>query len=82
MISPVPDSPSDIVGLMPGDKIIAIDGDDAYKITKTEVFEKLRGRKGTRVTVTISRLGAPKPFDVDIIRDNIPCRRQVNTFVR
>ena len=72
MISPVPDSPSDIVGLMPGDKIIAIDGDDAYKITKTEVFEKLRGRKGTRVTVTISRLGASKPFDVDIIRDNIP----------
>ena len=45
VISPVPDSPSDIVGLMPGDKIIAIDGDDAYKITKTEVFEKLRGRK-------------------------------------
>ena len=72
VISPVPDSPSDIVGLMPGDKIIAIDGDDAYKITKTEVFEKLRGRKGTRVTVTISRLGTSKPFDVDIIRDNIP----------
>ena len=72
VISPVPDSPSDIVGLMPGDKIIAINGDDAYKISKTEVFEKLRGRKGTRVTVTISRLGASKPFDVDIIRDNIP----------
>ena len=72
VISPVPDSPSDIVGLMPGDKIIAINGDDAYKITKTEVFEKLRGRKGTRVTVTISRLGTSKPFDVDIIRDNIP----------
>ena len=72
VISPVPDSPSSIVGLMPGDKIIAIDGDDAYKITKTEVFEKLRGRKGTRVTVTISRIGTSKPFDVDIIRDNIP----------
>lgn len=72
VISPVPDSPSDIVGLMPGDKIIAINGDDAYKISKTEVFEKLRGRKGTRVTVTISRLGTSKPFDVDIIRDNIP----------
>jgi len=72
VISPVPDSPSSIVGLMPGDKIIAINGDDAYKITKTEVFEKLRGRKGTRVTVTISRIGTSKPFDVDIIRDNIP----------
>ena len=72
VISPVPDSPSDVVGLMPGDKIIAIDGEDAYKITKTEVFEKLRGRKGSLVTVTISRVGMMKPFDVDIIRDDIP----------
>ena len=71
VISPVPDSPSDIVGLMPGDKIISINGEDAYKITKDEVFKKLRGRKGTRVDVTISRIGT-QPFDVTIIRDNIP----------
>lgn len=71
VISPVPDSPSDIVGLMPGDKIIAINGEDAYKITKDEVFKKLRGRKGTRVDVRISRIGA-QPFNVIIIRDNIP----------
>jgi len=45
VISPVPDSPSEIVGLMPGDKIISIDGVDAYKITKDEVFKKLRGKK-------------------------------------
>ena len=45
---------------------------DLHKITKTEVFEKLRGRKGSLVTVTISRMGMMKPFDVDIIRDNIP----------
>ncbi len=72
VISPVPDSPSDIVGLMPGDKIIAIDSEDAYKITKDEVFKKLRGRKGTKVDLTISRIGGSKPFDVTIIRDNIP----------
>ncbi len=72
VISPVPDSPSDIVGLMSGDKIIAINGEDAYKITKDEVFKKLRGRKGTKVDVTISRIGAANPFDVTIIRDNIP----------
>ena len=72
VISPVPDSPSDIVGLMPGDKIIAIDGEDAYKITKSEVFEQLRGKKGSEVVVSISRIGVMKPFDVSIIRDNIP----------
>ena len=72
VISPVPDSPSDIVGLMPGDKIIAINSEDAYKITKEEVFNKLRGKKGSSVIITISRLGAGKPFDVKIIRDDIP----------
>mgnify|MGYP001167697805 CR=1 FL=1 len=72
VISPIPDSPSEIVGLMPGDKIIAIDKEDAYKITKSEVFKKLRGKKGSEVLVTISRIGSPKPFDVSIIRDNIP----------
>ncbi len=72
VISPVPNSPSDIVGLMPGDKIIAINGEDAYKITKSEVFDKLRGRKGTKVNVTISRIEEAKPFEVTIIRDNIP----------
>jgi carboxyl-terminal processing protease len=72
VISPIPDSPSDIVGLMPGDKIITIDGEDAYKITKDNVFKKLRGRKGTKVDLSISRFGTRKPFDVTIIRDNIP----------
>tara|TARA_Y100001978_G_C23700465_1_gene440525 strand:+ start:2001 stop:3620 length:1620 start_codon:yes stop_codon:yes gene_type:complete len=72
VISPIPDSPSELVGLMPGDKIIAIDKKDAYKITKSEVFKKLRGKKGSKVLVTISRLGASEPFDVTIVRDNIP----------
>ena len=72
VISPVPDSPSDYVGLQSGDRIIAINGNDAYKITKDEVIKKLRGKKGTSVNVTIQRLGLDEPFDVTIIRDDIP----------
>ncbi|MBD67866.1 MAG: peptidase [Candidatus Marinimicrobia bacterium] len=72
VISPVPDSPSDHVGLQSGDRIIAINGDDAYKITKDEVIKKLRGKKGTSVDVTIQRIGLDEPFDVTIIRDDIP----------
>ena len=72
VISPVPDSPSDYVGLQSGDRIIAINGNDAYKITKDEVIKKLRGRKGTSVDVTIQRIGLDEPFDVTIIRDDIP----------
>ena len=72
VISPIPDSPSDHAGLQPGDKIIAINGNDAYKITKADVMKKLRGRKGSAVDVTIQRIGLIDPFDVTIIRDNIP----------
>ncbi len=72
VIAPVADSPSEKVGLQPGDKIIAINGEDAFEITKKEVFEKLRGPKGTSVDVTIRRSGEKKPFDVTIIRDHIP----------
>ncbi len=72
VISPVPDSPSDHVGLQSGDRIIAINGNDAYKITKDEVVKKLRGKKGTSVDITIQRIGQEDPFDVTIIRDDIP----------
>ena len=70
--SPIPDSPSDHAGLQPGDKIIAINGNDAYKITKADVMKKLRGRKGSAVDVTIQRIGLTDSFNVTIIRDNIP----------
>ena len=45
VISPVPDSPSDIVGLMPGDKIISINGKDAYKITKMKFLSDCEGKR-------------------------------------
>ena len=72
VITPVADSPSERAGLQPGDKIIKINGEDAYEIKKEQVFEKLRGKKGTPVNITIKRIGAPNLFDVTIVRDNIP----------
>ena len=72
VISPVPDSPSDYAGLQSGDRIVAINGEDAYKITKDEVVKKLRGRKGTKVDISVQRIGQEEPFDVTIIRDDIP----------
>ena len=72
VIAPVADSPSEKAGLQPGDQITAINGEDAYEITKKEVFEKLRGPKGTAVEITIKRPSLKKPFNVTLIRDRIP----------
>lgn len=81
VIAPVAGSPSDKAGLQPGDRVVRINGNDAFKITREEVFDKLRGPKGSAVTVTISRTGLGETFDVEIIRDKIPIHSVIATFM-
>jgi carboxyl-terminal processing protease len=71
VISPIADSPADRAGLQTGDKIVKIDGESAYKIKREEVPKKLRGPKGSKVEVTISRVNTEN-FDVTLVRDEIP----------
>ncbi len=74
VIAPIPGGPSDKVGIMAGDKIIKVDGEDAYgeKITNKWVMDHLRGKKGTKVTVAIYRKGVKGLLDFTIVRDKIP----------
>ena len=81
VISPIVDSPSDKVGLQPGDKIISIDGKDAFEITREEVFNTLRGPKGSPVSLTIRRPGLVETFEVEIIRDQIPIYSLISSFM-
>ncbi len=64
---PIDDTPGAKAGIMPGDKIIKIDGVDTSTITMNEVLDKLRGTVGEPVTVTIRR-GKKLEFDVVLIR--------------
>ncbi len=72
VISPIPGTPSDRAGLQSGDKIVKINGESAYKITQEEVIKKLRGPKGSRVEISVRRIGVDEPFEVILIRDEIP----------
>jgi carboxyl-terminal processing protease len=69
--SPIPSSPAEKAGLKPGDKIIAIDGEDMTGINPELARRKVLGPAGTTVKLTILREGLEKPFDVDITRDKI-----------
>ena len=71
VISPIPETPSSEAGLQSGDKIVKIDGESAYKITQKDVFEKLRGPKGSQVDVTIRR-ESEEDFIVTLTRAKIP----------
>ena len=79
VIAVIPASPSEKAGLMAGDRIIKIEGKSAYKITMADVPRKLKGPKGTSVKITVSRPGIEEPFEVTLIRDEIPIFT-VNTY--
>ena len=72
VITPIPGSPSDKLGLLPGDRIISINGESAIGISSSEVPKKLKGPKGTSVDITVVREGLSEPLKFTIVRDNIP----------
>ncbi|MCK4296494.1 MAG: PDZ domain-containing protein, partial [Candidatus Marinimicrobia bacterium] len=80
VISPIANSPAERAGLDVLDKIVKIDGESAYKITREEVFKKLRGPKGSKVDVVIRRHGVDD-FEVTIIRDEIPIYSVSASFI-
>ncbi len=81
VISVIPGSPSARAGLQAGDQIIEIEGESAYKLTVKEVPKKLKGPRGTAVTVTIHRPSLEKPFKVTLVRDEIPITT-LNTYFK
>lgn len=72
VVSPISGGPSEKLGIMAGDKIVKIDGESCVKIAREDVPKKLRGPKGTKVIVTISRYGKGDLIDFEITRDKIP----------
>lgn len=71
VISPLEGGPSAKLGIRPGDIISHIEGESAFGIKESEVFEKLRGPRGTVVNVTIRRGGYEEPIEYEIERDDI-----------
>lgn len=70
VVAPLDGMPAQKAGLRSGDKIYAIDGESALGISVNDAVKKIRGEKGTEVTLTIIR-GEDKPIDITITRDKI-----------
>jgi carboxyl-terminal processing protease len=69
--SPIPGSPAEKAGLLPGDQIIAIDGEDMTGIDAEVVRLKVLGPAGSTVILTVLRNGANEPLDFEIVRARI-----------
>lgn len=74
VVAPISGGPSEQVGIQAGDRIVKVNGEvvAGNGVTTQDVFRYLRGKKGTKVTVTVVRRGSTKELDYIITRDKIP----------
>ena len=72
VVSPITGGPSEELGILPGDKIVGIEGKSAVGLSSNDVMKLLRGEKGSEVAITIYRPGSDETVDYSITRDAIP----------
>jgi carboxyl-terminal processing protease len=71
VVSPMDGTPADAAGILAGDFISAVDGENVLGLTLDEAVELMRGPVGSEIVITVVREGEIEPFDVSIIRDTI-----------
>ena len=74
VIQTIAGCPAEKVGVLPGDRIIYIDNElvAGVKIKTSDVYKRLRGPKGTEVTIKVRRGSKAELIEFKIIRDKIP----------
>ncbi|MFS0603414.1 S41 family peptidase [Peribacillus frigoritolerans] len=72
VVSPIKGSPAEKAGVKPNDIILSVDGKSVEGLSSSEAVLKIRGEKGTKVNLSISRAGESEPIKLTIKRDTIP----------
>lgn len=72
VITPLKGTPAEKLGIMAGDVIITIDGEETKDLTLDQAMRKLRGAKDTYVNIEIMRAGIDTPIPFRIKRAEIP----------
>lgn len=74
IINTIPNGPSEMVGVLAGDRIIMVDDSlvAGVNMPSDDIVKMLKGPKNTQVKVTIYRREEPEPLDFEITRDDIP----------
>ncbi len=74
VVSPIDDTPAAKAGVQAGDLIIKLDGKPVRGLTLNQAVDKMRGKVGEPIVITVLRKGVKEPFDIKIIRDIIRIR--------
>ncbi|MEK7170497.1 MAG: S41 family peptidase [Patescibacteria group bacterium] len=71
VIAPLRGTPAEKAGIRPGDKILKINDDASVNMRVDEAVKRIRGKKGTEVTLTLFREGKKESFELKVTRDLI-----------
>jgi len=71
VVSPIDDTPAAKAGVQSGDLIVEIDNAQVMGMTLTEAVDKMRGKVGSEILLTVIRKGAKEPLKFKIVRDTI-----------
>jgi carboxyl-terminal processing protease len=71
VVSPIEGTPAFRAGIQAADRIVRIEGLPTKDMSLADAVKRMRGPKGTKVTVTIVREGVKEPFDVTLTREVI-----------
>ena len=74
VIAPIEGTPAERAGVLAGDLISQIDGEEVRGMTLSDAVDKMRGAIDTSIELTILREGAAEPIKVTIVRDVIKVR--------
>ena len=71
VVTPIDGSPAQKAGIKAGDLIVRIDGTPVKGMTLSQAVMKMRGKKNTKIELTILRKSANQPLEVTVTRDEI-----------
>lgn len=71
VIAPIKDSPAERAGIKTGDVLLQIDGESTADLSVDEAVQRIRGEKGTKVSLMLVQEGDTEPRTVEVVRDEI-----------
>lgn len=71
VIAPIEGTPAERAGIRPGDFIVKVNDEPTKGMTLLDAVQRMRGTRGTRVSLTIEREGTPGPLNFTLVREII-----------
>lgn len=71
IINPMPNSPAERAGIMPGDVLLSVNGENVQMWSLIQLVSRVRGTKGTKVLLGILRSGSNQPLEIEVERGRI-----------